>query len=95
MYLPVAQSDHPQVAGLLFLLVGVGAVVVGRDPNGLVNKVFGFNGWVMDRLYPVLADRYPGLALRGRAEEPDEPLVEVVDASEGTEGVARDVVAAR
>ncbi len=43
MYLPVAQSNNPSIAGLLFVLLGVGAVVVGRDPNGLANKLFGFN----------------------------------------------------
>jgi branched-chain amino acid transport system permease protein len=67
MYLPVAQSEHPGIAGLLFALLGFGAVALGRDPNGLVNKVFGFNGWVTGRLYPALAQRYPGLALDSRS----------------------------
>jgi branched-chain amino acid transport system permease protein len=93
MYLPVAQSDHPSVAGLLFVLLGVGAVIVGRDPNGLANKLFGFNAWVMDRLYPVLAERYPGMALRGRDNEDDlEPLAELEDQGEEVE---RDVAVAR
>jgi branched-chain amino acid transport system permease protein len=93
MYLPVAQSDHPDVAGLLFLLVGVGAVVIGRDPNGLANKIFGFNAWVVDRLYPVLADRYPGMALRGRDDQESdlEPLVGTDEPGE----VERDVAVAR
>jgi branched-chain amino acid transport system permease protein len=85
MYLPVAQSDNPSIAGLLFVLLGVGAVVVGRDPNGLANKLFGFNAWVVDRLYPRLAERYPGLAL-GEAEAPVEDEALEVD---------RDVVVAR
>jgi branched-chain amino acid transport system permease protein len=91
MYLPVAQSDNPSIAGLLFVLLGVGAVIVGRDPNGLANKLFGFNAWVMDRLYPVLAERYPGMALRGRADEL-EPIGELEDQGEE---VDRDVVVAR
>jgi branched-chain amino acid transport system permease protein len=94
MYLPVAQSDNPSIAGLLFVLLGVGAVVVGRDPNGLANKIFGFNSWVTDWLYPKLAERYPGLALpaaRGSGPEVDD--VTIVDAVEGTEEV-RDVVVA-
>jgi branched-chain amino acid transport system permease protein len=78
MYLPVAQSDNPSIAGLLFVLLGVGAVVVGRDPNGLANKLFGFNSWVVDRLYPRLAERYPGLAL-GEAEAPVEDEALEVD----------------
>jgi branched-chain amino acid transport system permease protein len=93
MYLPVAQSDHPSIAGLLFVLLGVGAVIVGRDPNGLANKLFGFNAWVMDRLYPVLADRYPGMALRGRADDDElEPFAELEDQGEEVE---RDVAVAR
>src|SRR3954447_570260 len=55
MYLSVAQSKHPHVAVLLFALLGLGAVVLGRDPNGLANKIFGFNAWVVDRLCPPLA----------------------------------------
>jgi hypothetical protein len=66
---------------------------VGRDPNGLANKLFGFNTWVMDRLYPALAERYPGMALRGRGEESgSEPLIEDVDDEAEVE---RDVVVAR
>jgi branched-chain amino acid transport system permease protein len=97
MYLPVAQSDHPSIAGLLFVLLGVGAVIVGRDPNGLANKLFGFNAWVMDRLYPMLAERYPGMALRSREpdEEPD-PAFQVAEHADPSAGeVERDVVAAR
>jgi branched-chain amino acid transport system permease protein len=71
MYLPVAQSNHPSIAGLLFALLGFGAVALGRDPNGLANKIFGFNAWVVDRLYPALSRRYPGMALRSRTDERD------------------------
>lgn len=91
MYLPVAQSNNPSIAGLLFVLLGVGAVVVGRDPNGLANKLFGFNTWVTDRLYPMLAERYPGLALRDRGDD-DEAVVDLDDVDE--QGVERDVVVA-
>jgi branched-chain amino acid transport system permease protein len=97
MYLPIAQSDNPSIAGLLFVLVGVGAVIIGRDPNGLANKVFGFNAWVMDRLYPVIAERYPGIALRARDEEDGlEPLADLDVAAGSEKGeVERDVVVAR
>jgi branched-chain amino acid transport system permease protein len=97
MYLPVAQSDHPSIAGLLFVLLGVGAVIVGRDPNGLANKLFGFNAWVMDRLYPMLAERYPGMALRVRGEDSAvEPAYDLDDpAASPQEEVERDVAVAR
>jgi branched-chain amino acid transport system permease protein len=91
MYLPVAQSNNPSIAGLLFVLLGVGAVVVGRDPNGLANKLFGFNSWVMDRLYPKLAERYPGMALRGRGGDDEDALAELDVVQEEVE---RDVVVA-
>lgn len=76
MYLPKAQSDHPSIAGLLFILLAVGAVLLARDPNGLANKLFSFPGWVVDRLYPWLAERYPGIALRLREDEDDEEYVD-------------------
>jgi len=94
MYLPVAQSDHPNIAGLLFALLGFGAVVLGRDPNGLANKMFGFNAWVTDRLYPALAARYPGMALRSRKDE-ESALVDGFDGAIAAETeVDRDVVVA-
>jgi branched-chain amino acid transport system permease protein len=40
MLLPVLQSANPALAGLAFVVVGVGAVVIGRDPNGLANRLF-------------------------------------------------------
>jgi branched-chain amino acid transport system permease protein len=40
MYMPVVQSDHPEFAGLVLVVLGAGAVVIGRDPNGLANKLF-------------------------------------------------------
>jgi len=71
MYLPVAQSNHPSIAGLMLVLLGAGAVVIGRDPNGLANKLFGFAPWIEERLYPELARRFPGMRLP-RAGVPEE-----------------------
>jgi branched-chain amino acid transport system permease protein len=95
MYLPVAQSDHPSIGGLLFVLLALGAIVIARwDPNGLANKVFGFNSWVMDRLYPILAERYPGMALRTRADDEDSDAGDHDDLDHFEE-VAHDVAVAR
>jgi branched-chain amino acid transport system permease protein len=41
MLLPVLQSQFPALGGLEFLIIGVGAVSLGRDPNGLANLLFG------------------------------------------------------
>jgi branched-chain amino acid transport system permease protein len=43
MLLPVLQATIPSLAGLEFLVIGMGAILLGRDPNGLVN-VF-YRGW--------------------------------------------------
>ena len=71
MYLPVAQSNHPGLGGVMLLILGAGAVVIGRDPNGLANKLFGFSPWIEERLYPALARRFPGMRLPG-AGVPDD-----------------------
>jgi branched-chain amino acid transport system permease protein len=80
MYLPVAQSDHPQIAGLLFVILGVGAVALGRDPNGLASRLFGLAPWWRATAYPALVRRYPDLAF-GRTT--------------GDQGVKTDAVASR
>jgi branched-chain amino acid transport system permease protein len=41
MLLPVLQSSRPELAGLVFAVLGFGAVALGRDPNGLANLAFG------------------------------------------------------
>jgi branched-chain amino acid transport system permease protein len=90
----------PEVGGLLFVVLGVGAVILARDPNGLANKIFGFNAWVANRLYPVLAERYPGMALRER--EADDEIADdetgdlpVTAAAEAAGEVDADVLATR
>ncbi|MCZ4500175.1 MAG: amino acid/amide transporter rane protein 2, family / amino acid/amide transporter [Marmoricola sp.] len=100
MYLPVAQSDHPNLAGGLFILLGVGAVLIGRDPNGLANKLFRFPHWIQESVYPALAEKYPGMALRTRGAvfEDGEPTGESVGAhaaESDSEGVDADAVASR
>ncbi|HZZ96700.1 MAG TPA: ABC transporter permease, partial [Jatrophihabitantaceae bacterium] len=40
MLLPVLQSQFPALGGLEFLIIGIGAVSLGRDPNGLANMIF-------------------------------------------------------
>jgi branched-chain amino acid transport system permease protein len=59
MLLPVMQSDHPGVAGLIFAVLGFGAVALGRDPNGLSNRLFVL-GRYADRRFS-LRDRLPTL----------------------------------
>jgi len=74
MYLPVAQSNHPQIAGLLFVILGFGAVALGRDPNGLANRVFELVPWIRSTGYPALVRRYPGLGFERVGRQDDEGL---------------------
>jgi branched-chain amino acid transport system permease protein len=40
MLLPVIQATDPSLSGLVFLVIGGGALLLGRDPNGLMNVVY-------------------------------------------------------
>ena len=50
MLLPVLQSSRPELAGLVFAVLGFGAVALGRDPNGLANQLFTV-GRLLDRRF--------------------------------------------
>jgi branched-chain amino acid transport system permease protein len=62
MLLPVMQSDHPSVAGLIFAILGFGAVALGRDPNGLANHLFRLGRWLHVRIADRVRDSLPDLA---------------------------------
>lgn len=47
MLLPVLQSDHPTIAGLIVAVIGFAAVALGRDPNGLANRLFVLGRWAL------------------------------------------------
>ncbi|MGH3716252.1 MAG: ABC transporter permease [Micromonosporaceae bacterium] len=49
MLLPLTQSEYPALAGVVFLIIGFGAVGLGRDPNGLANQLFRLGGAVQAR----------------------------------------------
>jgi len=40
MLLPVLQSDYPDAAGMFFVVLAVGAILLARNPNGL--SIYGF-----------------------------------------------------
>ncbi|MFL6156666.1 MAG: ABC transporter permease subunit [Marmoricola sp.] len=104
-YLPGFLSKDQSTQGLLFMVLGVGAIVIGRDPNGLANRVFLIPRWIQGTLFPVLADRFPGMALKVRDfaggdqpdDEDDEPIGGPPGAHVATyeEEVDSDAVAAR
>jgi len=72
MLLPVLQSSRPELAGLVFAVLGFGAVALGRDPNGLANLLFALGrrlrGLVGDRVALPGLPGLPGIpALPGRS----------------------------
>lgn len=61
MLLPVMQSNNPGIAGLIFAILGFGAVALGRDPNGLANLMFGLGRRLQAVVLPQLRDKLPVL----------------------------------
>jgi hypothetical protein len=72
----VLQSSYPGLAGLAFVVIGVGAVALGRDPNGIANLLFALGRKVEGRLWPAVADRMPSLPSLPRPglRREDEPV---------------------
>ncbi|WP_341924755.1 ABC transporter permease [Nocardioides psychrotolerans] len=81
MLLPVLSSGDPQLGGLLFALIGFGAVFAGRDPNGLANLIFRGGHLIESRVAPQVMSRLPDLPGRGRrradGDSPGDGSVEV------------------
>ena len=74
MMLPVLRSDHPSVAGLLFVILAVGAVLLAKDPNGLASQLFKLGRWAEKRISPAIRANLPSLpGQRGDGAAPDEP----------------------
>jgi branched-chain amino acid transport system permease protein len=71
-------QSHQTLGGLMFVLLAVGAILLAKYPNGLANFGFEFPKWIQGSVYPTLADRYPGMALRSRdpfgSDNDDEPI---------------------
>jgi branched-chain amino acid transport system permease protein len=82
MLLPVLQAETVSVpafgdvrlAGLMFIIIGVGAVLAGRDPNGLSNYMFTAGRLVEQRLRARVVAGLPQLTT---AETADGTAVEV------------------
>ena len=65
-----------------------------RDPNGLVNRVFRIPVFVQGSMFPFLADRFPGMALKVREYTGSDDEEEPIGALEREE-VDSDVLASR
>jgi branched-chain amino acid transport system permease protein len=72
MLLPVLQSSRPELAGLVFAVLGFGAVALGRDPNGLANLLFGLGRRLDSRFGDTVRRAVPVLPLpQDRADSDD------------------------
>jgi branched-chain amino acid transport system permease protein len=59
--------NFPEAQGVLFIILAVGAVLLGRNPNGLAIYLFRLGRWIQGRLGPRLLASLP--ALPGSGEE--------------------------
>lgn len=84
--LMLLNSQGMETQSLLFVVIGIGAIIIGRDPNGLVNFAFTggriLQGMVVTRLMESLPDlpqrsgrprRRAGITLDGPTGEPLDP----------------------
>jgi branched-chain amino acid transport system permease protein len=74
MLLPVLQSDHPSIGGLLFMVLAIGAILLAKDPNGLANQLFKLGRLAERRIGPSIRANLPtlpGSADDGLQEKPD------------------------
>jgi branched-chain amino acid transport system permease protein len=74
MLLPVLQSDHPSIAGLMFMVLAVGAILLAKDPNGLANQLFKLGRSLERRIAPSIRANLPTLPCPGAG--PDDELAD-------------------
>lgn len=76
MLLPVLQSNNPGLGGLIFAVIGFGAVALGRDPNGLANLLFTVGRRLEERVAPRLRAQLAHRVLGGRHVATEGPPVD-------------------
>jgi branched-chain amino acid transport system permease protein len=65
MMLPVLQADYPGIAGLFFVIIAVGAILLAKDPNGLANQIFRLGNMLDRRFGNRIRERIPVLPVPG------------------------------
>lgn len=76
MELPVQQSENPGIAGLLFMVIAVAAILLARNPNGIASFLFRL-GHVLEQRYGTrVRARIPILPTRGGDGPADGELAE-------------------
>ncbi|MGA8846563.1 MAG: ABC transporter permease [Nocardioides sp.] len=64
MLLPVLSGSNPVAGGIVFLIIGFGAVFAGRDPNGLANLLFKVGRMIQTRVLSRIDVNLPNLPRR-------------------------------
>jgi hypothetical protein len=73
MLVQVIPTIDRSYAGMVFLVIGVGAILLGRDPNGLINYAFrGFRALTPRLPLPSLLRPRSGVPQPYRIAEPEE-----------------------
>lgn len=84
-------TGNATIGGLAFVVLGAGAVLLSRDPNGLANQLFKLGRLLERRLGPALRERIPvlpaGAGLPGRRAKGEVPEPVEVAGHESTEEV--------
>lgn len=63
--------NFPEAQAVLFIILAVGAVLLGRNPNGLAIYLFRLGRWLQRQLAPRLLAKLPALPTAGTAEDED------------------------
>jgi branched-chain amino acid transport system permease protein len=79
MLLPVLSGSDPVTGGIVFLVIGFGAVFAGRDPNGLANLLFKVGRVLQARVLAQVDVRLPKLPDRRAALPEPQPYDEPAD----------------
>ena len=80
MELPVQQSDNPGIAGLLFVVISVAAILLARNPNGVAFYLFRLGNFLDARYGTAMRARIPILPVRpGPGGGPSSGISDLLD----------------
>ncbi|WP_205473733.1 ABC transporter permease [Nocardioides sp. SYSU D00038] len=94
-------NNNPDLAPIIFVIIGFGAVLLAKDPNGLANQLFRVGRLLADRFGPRIMASLPALPSSGRADgldptagsasRDDDSLVDVTGDTSAAPGRGPDV----
>jgi branched-chain amino acid transport system permease protein len=87
MALPQLQSAYPSIGGLLYMGLAVGAILLAKEPNGLVIYLFRLGRLLERRITPAIRANLPSLPGGGRGDQTDVDDHTQTAASPDSEGV--------